>query len=115
MDIFTLDYLATLLLLACRRFYSNHGCLSNDVEADFDVDFFIFQAWLQDYDFEGTLLDIFLDTVLIGVSEDTLLLFVASFYLVVRNTCNPKQKYLRLGISWQFHIEKVIQELKLKF
>ena len=72
MDIFALDYLAALLLLSCRRFDRNHGCLSDHVEADLNGDLFVFHAWLQNYESKGALLDAVLDTVLIGVSEDTL-------------------------------------------
>ena len=71
-DIFTLDYLAALLLFSCRGFDSNHGCLSDHVEANLDGDLFVFHAWLQDNESKGALFDTFLDTVLIGVSEDTL-------------------------------------------
>ena len=89
MDLFTLDYFAALMLLSCRRFDSNHGCLSDIVEADFDGDFFFFHAWLQNYDFKCALFDIILETVLISVPEDTLQLFVASFNLVVGHTSDP--------------------------
>ena len=99
MDIFTLDYLAALMFLSCRGFDSNHGCLSDNVKADFDWDFFVFHAWLQDNDFEEALFDTVLDTVLISVSEDTLLLFITSFDLVIGPTFNPEQKHLLRGIS----------------
>ena len=72
MDILTLDYLAALLFLSCRGFDSNHGCLPDHVEADLNGDLNFFHAWFQDHESEGALFDTFLDTVLIGVSEDTL-------------------------------------------
>ena len=99
LDIFPFDHLASLLLLSCDGFDSNHGCLSDLVEADLDGDFFVFHAGLLDNEFEGTLLDSVLDTVLISVSEDTLQFFVASLDLVIGHTCNPQLKYLRCGIS----------------
>ena len=72
MDVFAFDHLAALLLLSCLRFDSNHGCLSDLVKADLNGDLFVFHAWLQDNESEGAFFDTVLDTVLIGVSEDTL-------------------------------------------
>ena len=114
LDIFAFDHLAALKLLISRRFDCNHGCLSYKIESDFDGDFFVFHARLQDHDFEDALFDFLLDAVLISVSEDTLQGFITSFDLVIGPTFNPEQKLLLRGISWQRCIERGSFELELK-